>query len=86
MYTYTIILSVDILWQTMGPNHPWVFCHQAVTQLHFMYSKWADAFSQFQAFAEVTRKAAMDKGDQRLSRAEDVCCCLVVIVGYHLLN
>eukprot|EP00438_Fugacium_kawagutii_P031051 Skav216748 [mRNA] locus=scaffold3744:17516:21995:+ [translate_table: standard] len=29
-----------------------------------MYSKWADAFSQFHAFAEVTRKAAIDKGDQ----------------------
>lgn len=35
-----------------------------MTQLHFMYSKWADAFSQFQAFAEVTRKAALEKGDQ----------------------
>ncbi|CAJ1357983.1 unnamed protein product [Effrenium voratum] len=28
-----------------------------------MYSKWADAFSQFQAFAEVTRKSAEEKGD-----------------------
>ena len=31
---------------------------EAVTQLHVMYSKWADAYSQFQGFAEVTLKAA----------------------------
>jgi hypothetical protein len=26
---------------------------EAVTQLHFMYSKYADAYQQFYAFAEV---------------------------------
>ena len=29
-----------------------------------MYSKWADAFSQFQGFAEVTLKAAREKKDE----------------------
>lgn len=53
--TFSIVFRTQLAW-----NRYW----EAVTQLHFMYSKWADAFSQFQAFAEVTRKAAMDKGDQ----------------------
>lgn len=37
---------------------------EAVTQLHVMYSKWADAFSQFQGFAQVTVKAAQEKNDE----------------------
>eukprot|EP00435_Cladocopium_sp_Y103_P036500 s440_g9.t1 len=53
--TFAIVFRTQLAW-----NRYW----EAVTQLHFMYSKWADAFSQFQAFAEVTRKAATDKGDQ----------------------
>ena len=50
---------------------------EAVTQLHVMYSKWADAFSQFQGFADVTLKAAREKKDEekekQLGRAGDVC-------------
>ena len=37
---------------------------EAVTQLHVMYSKWADAFSQFYGFSEVTLKAAKEKKDE----------------------
>ena len=35
-----------------------------MTQLHVMYSKWADAFSQFYGFSEVTLKAAKEKKDE----------------------
>lgn len=52
--TFAIVFRTQLAW-----NRYW----EAVTQLHFMYSKWADAFSQFQAFAEVTKKAANGKGD-----------------------
>mmetsp|Transcript_635 Transcript_635/g.1708 ORF Transcript_635/g.1708 Transcript_635/m.1708 type:complete len:400 (+) Transcript_635:93-1292(+) len=54
--TFAIVFRTQLAW-----NRYW----EAVTQLHFMYSKWADAFSQFQAFAEVTRRAAVDKGDEK---------------------
>lgn len=47
---------VDLGW----PVRYW----EAVTQLHVMYSKWADAFSQFQGFADVTLKAAREKKDE----------------------
>lgn len=54
--TFAIVFRTQLAW-----NRYW----EAVTQLHFMYSKWADAFSQFQAFAEVTRRAAKEKGDPK---------------------
>ena len=60
MFDNLIIIYIYIIYIYIDTLH----AEQAVTQLHFMYSKWADAFSQFQAFAEVTRKAALEKGDQ----------------------
>lgn len=47
--TFCIVFRAQNAW-----NRYW----EAVTQLHFMYSKWTDAFSLFQAFAEVTKMAA----------------------------
>ena len=48
-------------------QHAWNRYWEAVTELHFMYSKWADAFSQFQAFVEVTKRAAetIDSGNMQ---------------------
>lgn len=40
-------------------NLSWSRYWEAVTQLHFMYSKWADAYSQIFAFASVTIQRAL---------------------------
>ncbi|CAJ1341156.1 unnamed protein product, partial [Effrenium voratum] len=53
--TFAIVFRTQLAW-----NRYW----EAVTQLHFMYSKFADAFSQFYAFSEVTIRAAQRKGDE----------------------
>lgn len=53
--TFAIVFRTQLAW-----NRYW----EAVTQLHVMYSKWHDAFSQFQGFAEVTLKAAKEKKDE----------------------
>jgi len=52
--TFAIVFRTQLAW-----NRYW----EAVTQLHNMYSKWTDTFTQFQAFAEVSRLAAVSKGD-----------------------
>ncbi|CAK8989364.1 SET domain-containing protein [Durusdinium trenchii] len=57
--TFAIVFRTQLAW-----NRYW----EAVTQLHFMYSKWADAFSQFQAFAEVTRKNVQEKDPVKADR------------------
>eukprot|EP00434_Breviolum_minutum_P031654 symbB.v1.2.027991.t1/scaffold2917.1/size67260/6 len=57
--TFAIVFRTQLAW-----NRYW----EAVTQLHFMYSKWADAFSQFQAFSEVTRKNVQEKDPAKADR------------------
>lgn len=57
--TFAIVFRTQLAW-----NRYW----EAVTQLHFMYSKFADAFSQFQAFAEVTRKNVQEKDPLKADR------------------
>ena len=54
--TFAIVFRTQLAW-----NRYW----EAVTQLHIMYSKWTDTFTQFQAFAEVTRLAALSKGEKQ---------------------
>ncbi|CAK9113980.1 unnamed protein product, partial [Durusdinium trenchii] len=53
--TFAVVFRTQLAW-----NRYW----EAVTQLHFMYSKYADAFQQFYAFAEVTKKIARKAGDE----------------------
>jgi len=43
--TFTVVFRTNLGWQRY-----W----EAVSQQHFMYSKWADAYSQFLAFANTT--------------------------------
>lgn len=45
-------------------NLSWARYWEAVTHLHFMYSKWGDAFSQIHAFATVTMARALAKGTE----------------------
>ncbi|CAE7884618.1 UPF0187 protein [Symbiodinium microadriaticum] len=53
--TFAIVFRTQLAWGRF-----W----EAVTHLHMMYSKWMDAFAQFQAFAEITAKAAFEEGDR----------------------
>ncbi|CAL1125891.1 unnamed protein product [Cladocopium goreaui] len=58
-------LGVAVTWAIVfRTNLAWTRYWEAVTQLHVMYSKWADAFSQFYGFSEVTLKAAKEKKDE----------------------
>ena len=67
--TFAIVFRTQLAWNRQGHvDHMYITVHQpslierfgaryweAVTQLHFMYSKFADAFQQFYAFAEALR-------------------------------
>lgn len=53
--TFAIVFRTQLAW-----NRYW----EAVTQLHFMYSKYADAYQQFYAFAEVTKHHARKNNDE----------------------
>merc|ERR1719440_974987 len=43
--TFAVVFRTNLGWQRY-----W----EANTQLHFMYSKWADAFSQYHAFSQAS--------------------------------
>lgn len=45
-------------------NLGWQRYWESVTQLHFMYSKWADAYTQMNAFAQVTIEQTLNKGGE----------------------
>lgn len=67
--TFAIVFRTQLAWNRQGHIEHMLTVHQpsliderfgaryweAVTQLHFMYSKFADAFQQFYAFAEALR-------------------------------
>merc|ERR1712032_1403763 len=55
------IVAFAVVFRT---NLGWQRYWEAMTQQHFMYSKWADAFSQFYAFAQVTLTGAEAKTGQ----------------------
>lgn len=59
MHALGVIVAFAIVFRT---NLGWQRYWEAVTQLHFMYSKWADAYSQFYAFAAVTIQQQAVKG------------------------
>eukprot|EP00435_Cladocopium_sp_Y103_P075516 s32_g59.t1 len=61
--TFAIVFRTQLAW-----NRYW----EAVTQLHFMYSKYADAYQQFYAFAEVTKKhARKNDEDEKVDMIEE---------------
>jgi len=56
--------SVVVFAVVFRTNLGWQRYWEAMTQQHFMYSKWADAYSQFFAFATVTLSQSQAKGGQ----------------------
>eukprot|EP00931_Biecheleriopsis_adriatica_P072741 TRINITY_DN47155_c0_g1_i1.p1 TRINITY_DN47155_c0_g1~~TRINITY_DN47155_c0_g1_i1.p1 ORF type:complete len:555 (-),score=87.97 TRINITY_DN47155_c0_g1_i1:187-1851(-) len=51
--TFAVVFRTNLGWQRY-----W----EAITQLHFMYSKWADAYAQFCGFAVTTIEQTLKKG------------------------
>jgi len=45
-------------------NQSWNRYWEGVTQLHFMYSKWADSYSQFSGFVSVTVQKTRERPDK----------------------
>eukprot|EP00930_Biecheleria_cincta_P001795 TRINITY_DN102892_c0_g1_i1.p1 TRINITY_DN102892_c0_g1~~TRINITY_DN102892_c0_g1_i1.p1 ORF type:complete len:583 (+),score=83.06 TRINITY_DN102892_c0_g1_i1:58-1806(+) len=76
LVTFTVVFRTNLGWARY-----W----EAITQPHFMYSKWTDAYSQFCAFVSVTIKDNKDKED---SSKEDFLRCIQAIVenDYLLLS
>jgi len=65
--------SVVVFAVVFRTNLGWQRYWEAMTQQHFMYSKWADAYSQFFAFATVTLAQTKAKGgEQAQDKAERV--------------
>eukprot|EP00406_Dinophysis_acuminata_P013495 CAMPEP_0179238862 /NCGR_PEP_ID=MMETSP0797-20121207/15169_1 /TAXON_ID=47934 /ORGANISM="Dinophysis acuminata, Strain DAEP01" /LENGTH=514 /DNA_ID=CAMNT_0020946177 /DNA_START=252 /DNA_END=1796 /DNA_ORIENTATION=+ len=54
----TVVAFAVVFRTNLGWQRYW----EAMTQQHFMYSKWADAYSQFVAFATVTMVQTRAKG------------------------
>lgn len=68
-----VLVGFAVVFRTnLGWNRYW----EAVGQLHLMYSKWGDAFSQLLAFASVSvdRARALndESGDAKANRVEDI--------------
>jgi predicted membrane chloride channel (bestrophin family) len=62
--TFAVVFRTQLGWQRY-----W----EANTQLHFMYSKWGDAYSQFLAFSSVSiAKASTEGGDEKRIRLKDI--------------
>ena len=58
MQTLGGVITIAIVFRT---NLSWNRYWEGATHLHFMYSKWADAYSQFCAFVSVSiQKAACE--------------------------
>merc|ERR1719198_898294 len=62
--TFAVVFRTNLGWQRY-----W----EANTQLHFMYSKWGDAFSQFFAFSRVSidKSPNTDEGVAKSRRLQD---------------
>lgn len=59
MHAMGVIVSFAVVFRT---NLGWQRYWEAMTQLHFCYSKWADAYCQFLAFATATLNQTREKG------------------------
>eukprot|EP00929_Paragymnodinium_shiwhaense_P077940 TRINITY_DN4026_c0_g2_i2.p1 TRINITY_DN4026_c0_g2~~TRINITY_DN4026_c0_g2_i2.p1 ORF type:complete len:619 (-),score=114.78 TRINITY_DN4026_c0_g2_i2:167-2023(-) len=67
-------------------NLGWQRYWEAITQLHVMYSKWVDAYSQVCAFARVTIEAAKAKGtEEAREKARRVVRQLETIESHFIL-
>lgn len=73
MHALGVVVGFAVVFRT---NLGWMRYWEAVTQLHIMYSKWGDAFSQLIAFSGVSMSRAKAKGteegDAKLKRLEDL--------------
>eukprot|EP00929_Paragymnodinium_shiwhaense_P002151 TRINITY_DN102357_c0_g1_i1.p1 TRINITY_DN102357_c0_g1~~TRINITY_DN102357_c0_g1_i1.p1 ORF type:complete len:611 (-),score=92.54 TRINITY_DN102357_c0_g1_i1:27-1859(-) len=58
------IVSFAVVFRT---NLGWQRYWEGITQLHIMYSKWADAYSQVVAFAKTTMDTAKSKGTEEMN-------------------
>jgi len=73
MHALGVIVGFAVVFRTnLGWNRYW----EAVGQLHLMYSKWGDAFSQLLAFGAVSVERAYalktDAGNAKAHRIEDI--------------
>lgn len=59
MHALGVVVAFAVVFRT---NLGWQRYWESVTQLHFMYSKWADAYTQMYAFAQVTIEQTEAKG------------------------
>mmetsp|Transcript_46258 Transcript_46258/g.82131 ORF Transcript_46258/g.82131 Transcript_46258/m.82131 type:complete len:655 (-) Transcript_46258:112-2076(-) len=59
MHALGVVVAFAVVFRT---NLGWQRYWESVTQLHFMYSKWADAYTQMYAFAQVTIEQTELKG------------------------
>lgn len=73
MHALGVVVGFAVVFRT---NLGWQRYWEAVTQLHIMYSKWGDAFSQLIAFAGVSMSRAKAKkseeGDSKFKRIDDL--------------
>eukprot|EP00930_Biecheleria_cincta_P046469 TRINITY_DN3204_c0_g1_i1.p1 TRINITY_DN3204_c0_g1~~TRINITY_DN3204_c0_g1_i1.p1 ORF type:complete len:620 (-),score=110.06 TRINITY_DN3204_c0_g1_i1:110-1714(-) len=77
----SLVVFVVVFRTNLGWSRYW----EAITQLHFMYSKWTDAFSQFCAFTDVSACEHREKG--ALEKAEYLTrICESVLNDYMLLS
>lgn len=85
MHALGVVVAFAIVFRT---NLGWQRYWEAVTQLHYMYSKFADAYSQFYAFASVTVAEARSTGgagtEAKVQRVVDEACRLEVL--FHMLS
>lgn len=61
MHALGVVVAFAVVFRT---NLGWQRYWESVTQLHFMYSKWADAYTQMYAFAQVTIEQTQAKGGE----------------------
>mmetsp|Transcript_43860 Transcript_43860/g.80347 ORF Transcript_43860/g.80347 Transcript_43860/m.80347 type:complete len:511 (+) Transcript_43860:87-1619(+) len=73
MHALGVIVGFAVVFRT---NLGWQRYWEAVTQLHIMYSKWGDAFSQLIAFSGVSMSRAKAKqteeGDAKFKRIDEL--------------
>lgn len=67
MHAVGVVVGFAAVFRT---NLGWARYWEAVTQLHFMYSKWGDAYSQIFAFASVTIERSLTQGLEGQAKAK----------------
>lgn len=61
MHALGVVVGFAVVFRT---NLGWTRYWEAITQLHIMYSKWADAYSQLYAFASSSIETGQQKGTE----------------------